>query len=94
MNYQNKPLAAIPSYLDQSFRHELRELDAFDQDCFALMATATASALSEGRTSVVSSNRAAIICSCRRLAMRLGARIELVERGELTDVIFSPAVTP
>jgi hypothetical protein len=61
------------------------------QDWFRLMATATVTALREGRTSVVSSNRAAIICSCRRLGMRLGARIELVERGDLVDVIFSPA---
>jgi hypothetical protein len=61
-NYQNNPLAAIPTYsLDQSFRHESRELDPFDRAWFAQMATATALALREGRTSVVSSNRAAVV---------------------------------
>jgi hypothetical protein len=78
--------------LDQSaLRRELRALDAFDRQWFELMATATATALSEGRTSVVSSNRSAIICSCRRLAMRLGARIQIIERDDgVTDLIFSP----
>jgi hypothetical protein len=39
-NYQNNPL--VPTYsLDQSFRHESRELDPFDRAWFAQMATAT-----------------------------------------------------
>jgi hypothetical protein len=51
-NYQNNPL--VPTYsLDQSFRHASRELDPFDRAWFAQMATATALALREGRTSVL-----------------------------------------
>jgi hypothetical protein len=39
-----------------AFRRELRELNGFDRDWFRLMATATATTLSEGRASVVTTN--------------------------------------
>lgn len=77
--------------LDQNtLRRELRELTPEEREWFRLMATATASALSEGRTSTVTSNVPEILDCCRQLARHLNASIELVERGELTDVIIRP----
>jgi hypothetical protein len=54
------------------------------------LAAATATVFSEGRASTIASNVPAIVDLLRRLAAHLGATIEIVERGELTDVVFHP----
>jgi hypothetical protein len=55
------------------------------------MAMATASALSEGRASTVTTNNLEIFDCCRRLASHLNASIEMIERADgLTDLIFRP----
>jgi hypothetical protein len=78
--------------LDQALlRRELRELDAFDADWFKLTATATVAALREGRTCTVSTNVPEILDCCRRLAVALGATVEMIEGYDgVTDVVFRP----
>jgi hypothetical protein len=54
-------------------------------------AMATASALSEGRASTVTTNNVEIFDCCRRFAQHLRASVEIVERADgLTDLIFRP----
>jgi hypothetical protein len=73
-----------------ALRRELRELTPEHREWFHTMATATVKAFSEGRASIVTSNVPEVQDCCRRLAAHLGASIETVERGELTDLIFRP----
>jgi hypothetical protein len=56
--------------LDQfALRRELRGLDGFDRRWFQLMAAATATALSEGRASTITTNAPEILDCCRHLAV-------------------------
>ena len=54
------------------------------------MEAATAEALAEGRSSVVTTNNAKIFDCLKRLAQHLDANVEIVERDGLTDLIFRP----
>jgi hypothetical protein len=53
-------------------------------------AMVTASALSEGRTSTVTTNNVEIFDCLKRLAQHLRASAEIVERDGLTDIILRP----
>jgi hypothetical protein len=75
--------------LDQ--RRELRGLDLFEREWFQLVAAATATALSEGRTSTISTSAPEILDCYRRLALHFSASVEIVERDGLIDVHLSPA---
>ena len=80
----------VPSLDQFALRRELRALTPDEADWFRLMAAAAAAALREGRASTVASNVPEILDCCKRLAAHLGASIELIERGELVDVIIRP----
>jgi hypothetical protein len=79
--------------LDQfGLRRELRGLAAFDREWFQQMATATA--LSEGRASTITSNIPEILDCARRLAAHLGAVAEVIERGDVVDIIILKEGSP
>jgi hypothetical protein len=73
-----------------ALRRELRELTPEHREWFHTMATVTVKALSEGRETTITSNIPEVQDCCRRLAAHLSASVEIIERGELTDLIFRP----
>jgi hypothetical protein len=80
----------VPSLDQSALQRELRELDDDRRDWFRLVATATAEALADGRSCVVTTNNAKIFDCLKRLAQHLGVSAEIVERDGLTDLIFRP----
>jgi hypothetical protein len=82
----------VPSLDQFKLRRELRELDDDHRDWFRLWAMATASALSEGLASTITTNAPEILDCCRHLAAHFSASatVEEVERNGLIDLIFRP----